>query len=87
MPQALKNLKYTDDQINDVIGYAVGHASLRGCPHLNEEFLQSKGMNTELVNKIENSLAGAFDINFVFNRWTLGDDYSGKHIKTFSTRN
>ncbi len=81
VPQALTNLKYTKDQINDVIGYAVGHASLRGCPHLNEEFLTSKGMNAELIEKIENSLAGAFDINFVFNRWTLGDDYLANTLK------
>ena len=65
MPEALKNLSYTDDQINDIIGFAVGHASLRGCPHLNEEFLKSKGMTDELITKVENSLAGAFDINFV----------------------
>ena len=42
VPEALKNLNYTDDQINDIIGFAVGHASLRGCPHLNEEFLNQK---------------------------------------------
>ena len=38
-------------------------------------------MDTELINKIENSLAGAFDINFVFNRWTLGDDYLANTLK------
>ena len=81
VPQALRNLKYTDAQINDVIGFAVGHASLRGCPHLNEEFLKSKGMSDELISKIENSLAGAFDINFVFNRWTLGDEYLTNTLK------
>ena len=81
VPQALKNLKYTDSQINDIIGYAVGHASLRGCPHLNEAYLKSKGMKEDLIAKIESSLAGAFDINFVFNRWTLGDDYLTNTLK------
>ena len=38
-------------------------------------------MTNELINKVENSLAGAFDINFVFNRWTLGDEYLTNTLK------
>ena len=75
VPKALHNLGYTKEQIEEVSSYAVGHATLTGCPHVNVEFLTSKGLSKEKIESIETSLHGAFDINFVFSRWTLGDEF------------
>ena len=75
VPVALKNLGYTQDQIQEITNYAVGMGSLVGCPHLNAEFLKSKGATEEVIQKVESSLISAFDINFVFNRYTLGDEF------------
>jgi ribonucleoside-diphosphate reductase alpha chain len=37
VPQALKNLNYTDEQIDEIIKYAVGHGTLVGCEQISHE--------------------------------------------------
>jgi ribonucleoside-diphosphate reductase alpha chain len=44
-------------------------------PGINHATLRAKGFTDDEIEKIESELAGAFDIKFVFNRWTLGDDF------------
>ncbi len=74
VPMALKTLGYNESQINDVVNYLKGRATLKGCPGINLESLKAKGLKEEEVNKIEKSLAGVFEIAFAFNVWTLGED-------------
>ncbi|TXH20429.1 MAG: vitamin B12-dependent ribonucleotide reductase [Chitinophagaceae bacterium] len=73
VPQALKNLKYNESEINDIINYAKGHATLKGAPYINEETLQAKGFTQEDINKLNASMATAFEIGFAFNVYTLGE--------------
>jgi ribonucleoside-diphosphate reductase alpha chain len=73
VPQALRNLKYTESQIEDMIKYAVGAASFNGAPHINPESLAAKGFNQEEIDKLNAAAKSAFEIGFVFNRFTLGD--------------
>lgn len=75
VPIALKNLGYTDSQIEDIKAYAVGLATLKGCPHINQESLKKLGMNESILQKIEASLESAFDISFVFSRFLIGDEF------------
>lgn len=72
VPPALKNLGYTDKEIDEIIKYTKGHGSLIGCPHINAQTLTEKGFTKEIITKIEKSLPSVFDINFTFNKWTLG---------------
>jgi ribonucleoside-diphosphate reductase alpha chain len=37
--------------------------------------LKAKGFTDEAVEKLEQSLAGVFEIKFAFNKWTLGEDF------------
>jgi len=74
VPMALKTLGYNESQINDVINYLKGRATLKGCPGINPESLKAKGLNDEEINKIEKSLAGVFELPFTFNVWTLGEE-------------
>jgi ribonucleoside-diphosphate reductase alpha chain len=74
IPPALKRLGYTKTQIDDVIRYCRGAGTLEGCPHINRASLKAKGFPDEVLDRIESQLAGAFDLSFVFNRWTVGDD-------------
>jgi ribonucleoside-diphosphate reductase alpha chain len=73
VPPALKRLGYTPRQSDDIIKYSVGHGTLEGCPHINRASLQAKGFTDEVLGQIEKQLGGAFDLSFVFNRWTVGD--------------
>ncbi|KKJ78342.1 ribonucleotide-diphosphate reductase subunit alpha [Kiloniella litopenaei] len=74
VPGALKNLGYSEDQINDIIKFAVGHGTLKDAPGVNHETLKVKGFTDEAIEAVEAGLGSAFDIKFIFNKWTLGDD-------------
>ncbi len=43
VPQALRNLKYSESEIEEIVNYAKGHASLNGAPHINPATLAEKG--------------------------------------------
>ncbi|MCX7877835.1 MAG: vitamin B12-dependent ribonucleotide reductase, partial [Ignavibacteria bacterium] len=75
VPPALKRLGYTDNEIDDIVKYATGHATLIGCPHINPQTLAEKGFTSDVISQIEKSLPSIFDINFAFNKWTLGTDF------------
>jgi ribonucleoside-diphosphate reductase alpha chain len=75
VPEALRTLGYGPEQIEKIIAYAVGHGSLADSPGINHQALKSKGFGEEQIAKIESGLASAFDIKFVFNKWTLGEEF------------
>ncbi len=72
---ALKALNYTPEQIQDIVNYAKGRATLNGCPHINPASLQAKGFTPKEIMAIETQLVGTFDIRFAFNKYTLGEDF------------
>ncbi len=72
VPEALRTLGYRESEIAEVEAYAVGHGSLAQAPAINTATLKAKGFTDDALAKIEKGLATAFDIKFVFNRWTLG---------------
>jgi ribonucleoside-diphosphate reductase alpha chain len=71
---ALRALGYSESQIGEIEAYAVGHGSIRQAPAINHATLSAKGFSAETLEKVEKALPAAFDIKFVFNRWTLGDE-------------
>ena len=75
VPEALRVLGYRPSEIAEIEAYAVGHASLRQSPGVNHSSLRARGFSDEKLEALEKSLAGAFDIKFVFNKWTLGADF------------
>ncbi len=75
VPTALKRLNYNNEQIEDIVKYAVGHGTLKNAPTLHHDSLKDKGFRDEEIQKIEASLKEAFDIRFVFNKWTLGEEF------------
>ncbi|MDP0928712.1 vitamin B12-dependent ribonucleotide reductase [Paracoccus onubensis] len=75
VPAALEKLGYPSNQIEEMIAYAVGHASLGNCPGINHSALAGHGFGPRELEKLEAALASAFDIRFVFNQWTLGEEF------------
>jgi ribonucleoside-diphosphate reductase alpha chain len=75
VPTALRHMGYSESQIAEIEAYAVGHGSLRQAPHINHSTLKAKGFTDEVLVKLEASLGTAFDIKFVFNKWTLGESF------------
>jgi ribonucleoside-diphosphate reductase alpha chain len=73
VPQALRNLKYAENEIEEIVNYAKGHATLKGSPHINIESLLQKGFTANDIEKLEAALPTAFEIGFVFNAFNLGE--------------
>jgi len=73
VPQALRNLKYSEKEIEEIVAYAKGHASLDKSPFINTKTLLEKGFTIEDIDKLNAALGAAFEIGFVFNVYTLGE--------------
>ena len=80
VPAALETLGYGSAQIEEIIAYAVGHGSLGQAPSINHTSLIGHGFGQTEIDKIEAALKTAFDIRFVFNQWTLGEDFCKKAL-------
>src|SRR3989344_5405166 len=72
--QALGNLGYGQDQQQEIIDYALGVGRFIETTPINRSSLSSKGLTPDEIDKVEKTLAAAFDISFSFNRMVLGDD-------------
>ncbi|RFC62725.1 vitamin B12-dependent ribonucleotide reductase [Fulvimarina endophytica] len=75
VPEALRTLGYSESQIAEIEAYAVGHGNLNQAPAINPGSLKAKGFTDALIETVNGALTSAFDIKFVFNRYTLGDDF------------
>ena len=60
VPLALKNLGYSEEEVDAIVNYAKGHQTFVNAPHINHESLKAKGFNTKDLKKLEESAAGAF---------------------------
>lgn len=74
VPEALRSLGYSEAELAEIEAYAVGHGSLAQAPGVNHTSMKARGFSDAAIEKVEGTLASAFDIKFVFNRWTLGDE-------------
>ena len=75
VPEALRTLGYSEAQIAEIEAYAVGHGNLNQAPGVNPSTLRAKGFTDEKIEALNAALGSAFDIKFVFNKWTLGEDW------------
>jgi ribonucleoside-diphosphate reductase alpha chain len=75
VPAALERFGYPRDQIDAIAHHAMGHGTLKGAPHVNHVTLRAKGFTPEALEKVEAQLPSAFDLAFVLNRFTLGDEF------------
>lgn len=75
VPPALTKLGYSNNQVDAIIKYAVGTGTLKGCSAISHEMLRAKGFNDDALAKIEAGLPVAFEIQFAFNKFTLGEAF------------
>ncbi|PTX55934.1 ribonucleoside-diphosphate reductase class II [Litoreibacter ponti] len=75
VPGALETLGYRSNEIEEIVSYAVGHGTLGNAPGINHTSLVGHGFGEAELAKIEAALPSAFDIRFVFNQWTLGEEF------------
>ncbi|MBL9058938.1 MAG: adenosylcobalamin-dependent ribonucleoside-diphosphate reductase, partial [Mangrovicoccus sp.] len=75
VPAALEGLGYAPAEIAEIVAYAVGHGTLANAPGIDHTALLGHGFGPAEIAKVEAALASAFDIRFVFNQWTLGEEF------------
>jgi len=81
VPAALENLGYSSAEIEEIISYAVGHGTIGNAPSINHTTLVAHGFGENELAKIDAALESAFDIRFVFNQWTLGEEFCTNVLK------
>src|SRR5690606_26761439 len=74
IPAALKRLGYQLHEIDAIVKYAKGHGTFAGAPFINTQTLSEKGFIAEELKKLDAAVESAFEIGFVFNVYTLGED-------------
>ncbi len=75
VPAGLETIGYGPAEIEEIVAYAVGHGTLGNAAGINHTALLGNGFGQAEIDKIEAALPQAFDIRFVFNVWTLGEDF------------
>lgn len=80
VPAALEKQGYGAAQIEEIVSYAVGHGTIGNAPRINHTSLIGHGFGANEIEKIEEALPSAFDIKFVFNQWTLGEEFCTKTL-------
>ena len=74
VPAALRNLGYDEHQIETIVNYAKGYATIKGAPHINFDSLAAKGFTQDDLERVDKGMVSAFEISFGFNIWALGED-------------
>lgn len=74
IPTALKKLGYAPKETEAIVNYAKGYGSFAGAPFINHQTLSEKGFIAEELKKLDSSVTSAFEIGFVFNVYTLGEE-------------
>lgn len=74
VPTALKNLGYSETEAEKIIKYATGSASFAGAPFINHQSLSEKGFIADEIKRLDAAALTAFEIGFVFNKYTLGEE-------------
>ena len=81
VPEGLRTLGYAAPEIAEMVTYATGHGSLHNAPGINHASLRAKNFPQAKLDEIEALLGAAFDIKFVFNKWTLGAEFCTNVLK------
>ena len=73
VPLALTALGYDTKQRDAITHYVKGYGSLTEAPWINPTSLRALGFPEQTIQILERAAAEAFDIRFLFNRWTIGE--------------
>lgn len=78
VPLALKKSGYTEEQVNTILKYCLGYGTLESSPYINKQSLMDKGLTADQVAAVEQELRNSMDITYVFNSFTLGEQFYKK---------
>ena len=65
---------YSEKETEAIIKYASGTGSFAGAPFINHQTLSEKGFIADEIKRLDAAAISAFEIGFVFNKYTLGEE-------------
>ena len=74
VPAALRSLGYNAKEVDTIVKYAVGAATFSGAPFINHQSLSEKGFIADEIKRLDAAASTAFEIGFIFNKYTLGEE-------------
>jgi len=74
VPAALRRLGYNDDELAQIVRYAIGTGSFEGAPHIHRSSLHHKGLIASEIDRIERALPTMLDVRSAFARGMLSDE-------------
>ncbi len=72
VPRALKKLGYPPAEVQSIVDYVRGTATLKSVPEFSPEELEARGLSPAEIGKIEKSLESVFDLRAAFAPHVLG---------------
>ncbi len=72
VPRALKTLGYAPAEVQAIVDYVRGTASLKSAPEFASAELEARGLNASEIAKVEKSLESVFDLRAAFAPHVLG---------------
>jgi ribonucleoside-diphosphate reductase alpha chain len=78
IPAALRTMGYGEDEIEEIVHYAVGRGTLEGCPTIDHQALKLRGFDDDAIDRVEDALPMSFEINNAFAPHVLGEDFLKK---------
>lgn len=73
VPVALHYLGYSETEIQSILDYIIGKATLVDAPHVNWKTLKEKGVSEDALIAIEKGLKNTFNLSAAFNKFSLGE--------------
>ena len=74
VPGALQRLGYAPHEIEEIVAYISGSATLVGAPVINRGSLEQAGLTDDELSKVEAALPGVFELGQAFAPWVMGKD-------------
>ncbi|MFA5624131.1 MAG: adenosylcobalamin-dependent ribonucleoside-diphosphate reductase [Bradymonadales bacterium] len=81
IPSALKALGYSENEVKEICEYVVGRASIAEAPFVNRATLMKQGLRAMEIEKIEQQLKSAFDLQFAVTPDVIGREFCESVLK------
>ncbi len=75
IPHAMEVLGYSDDQIQDITRYCMGHGTLEGSPGVSTASLKTRGFPDEVIKRIEGAIKSAVSLKSAFLPFLIGESF------------
>jgi ribonucleoside-diphosphate reductase alpha chain len=71
---SLRNLGYSDSQVDDIMIYVLGNNTFDGAPYINRQSLLDVGVTVDDLDEIEANLSGVSQLRYALMPYKLSDD-------------